>query len=486
MKRIKNKKENKGIIRLMNKTRIYLLYLLIPSLFLSYYPIISLGSSDAMNYELSLPLVLLTLFTIVSFPSIYQFIPTITKSKTRYFFLATLLFPLYSSLSILWSPNSSRAILTSGIIWCLYFSVVSIIDLLSQKTPNVQEKKKLCHKIFIISSVIICIICWLQCLLDVLGIDRDITLLCLGCTYKSFGFPHPSGFAIEPQFMGNLLLAPTIYILYICNKTEQNVKKQNILLLLFSTTLFLTFSRGAIFAFVISATVLYLALFIKKISTKKSIISSLGITIVSFFLCLFSQGILSAISPTNDTFLSGITKSINQLSLGTIDIREKTNSSVPTSFQENTEDQENISVFDGYVEESTDVRLNLNASALSASLDSLTSFLFGYGLGSAGTILANKGLTTQPKEIVQNEYLSLLLEVGIIGLLFFVYIIVVLFITIKKSLKDFPLERFSIESLLLAFLFTLLFFSGLPNALHLYLFPIFILFLFPKHESIID
>ena len=473
----------------MNKIRTFLFYLLIPSLFLSYYPIISLGSSNAMNYELSLPLILLVLFTIVSFPSIYQRALVIAKSKTRYLFVATLLFPLYSSLSIIWSPNSSRAILTSGIIWCLYFSVASIVDLLSRKTPSIQEKKNLCHKIFLASSVVICIICWLQCLLDVLGVDRSVTLLCLGCTYKSFGFPHPSGFAIEPQFMGNLLLAPTIYILYICNKTEQNVKKQNkLLLLLFSTTLFLTFSRGAIYAFSIGVIVMLSILFVKKISTKKSIISSLGIIIASFLLCLLSQGFLSAISPTNDTFSSGIAKSINQLSLGLIEIRPRfgpIEKDINNS-EEDISNPENISVFDGYVEESTDVRLSLNASALSTSLDSPANFLFGYGLGSAGTVLANKSLTAHPKEIVQNEYLSLLLELGIIGLLFFVYIIVVLFITIKKSLNDYSLERLSIDSLLLAFLFTLLFFSGLPNALHLYLFPIFILFLFPKHKPIID
>ena len=50
-------------------------------------------------------------------------------------------------------------------------------------------------------------------------------------------------------------------------------------------------------------------------------------------------------------------------------------------------------------------------------------YLFGYGLGSAGTVLKEKGKTDSSKEIVQNEYLSLLLETGIVGLLLFLAVI---------------------------------------------------------------
>ncbi len=61
------------------------------------------------------------------------------------------------------------------------------------------------------------------------------------------------------------------------------------------------------------------------------------------------------------------------------------------------------------------------------------------------------------KEIVQNEYASVLLELGLVGYLF-------LFLTLLPFIKK-------LSSLELSYLLTLFFFSGLPNAFHVYLFP---------------
>ena len=456
-----------------------------------------------MNFELSLPLIWLFLFSLLSLKDFYLYLKSLPKtlkslsfSKVPTFFFSVFLFSLYFSLSILWSPNKLRGILTAGILWCILISLLGVVSLF--KSGSI--KTSLLKKIFLLSSVFVCLICWLQCFLDVFGVPRETTLLCLGCTSRIFGFPHPSGFAIEPQFMGNLLLAPTFYALYLF-LTEQNLKNRTLkslptLLFLFSSTLFLTFSRGAIYAFGVGFLFFVGYNLIKKLISLKSLLRPTALLVLAFLFTLSFQGIFSELSSTNDTFSSGVAKSLNQLSLGLIDFREKPlDSETPDSVsteesaeeptektdlpEDNTspEETENLSVFDGYVAESTNFRLSLNVSALSASLDSPLNFFFGYGLGSAGTVLYEKSFTSHPKEIVQNEYFSLLLETGLLGILLFLLVIVVFFTTIIKTSPT-PLAKPFLFSLTLAYLITLSFFSGFPNALHLYLLPPLFLFSF--------
>lgn len=475
----------------MKRIKNFLFYSFPAVLFFSYYPLLSLGSNASMNFEFSLPLIWLFCFALLSLKDFYDFLISLKSKKSPWILKLALLFPLYLSLSIVWSPNPLRAVLTSGIVWCIFISLAGFCSILKSKNLNLSLLKK----VFLVSASLVCLFCWLQCFLDVFGVSRETTLLCLGCTSRIFGFPHPSGFAIEPQFMGNLLLAPTLYSIYLYTKTEQKVKKPNeksipFLLLLFSSTLFLTFSRGAIYAFAVGLAVFLVVSLVKKLFPLSVALKTLALTLVAFLFALTAQGIFSELSSTNDTFSSGVAKSLNQLSLGIIDFRttkiqspEDTTeesvaeSSVASSDDENPENPENFSVFDGYVEESTNFRLDLNAYALSASLDSPANFLFGYGLGSAGTVMFEKGFTSSPKEIVQNEYFSLLLETGLLGLLLFFAVLILFFYETKKSLGV-SLEGIFLASLSVAFLITLSFFSGLPNALHLYLLPPLFLFSF--------
>jgi hypothetical protein len=182
------------------------------------------------------------------------------------------------------------------------------------------------------------------------------------------------------------------------------------------------------------------------------------------------QGVFSALSPTNSTFLGGVEKSISQMTLGKINLNleEKTSPETPT------EDSEEAvaPVFDGYVEESTNVRIALNQIALELAPRTSTSLLFGYGLGSAGEVMYRERKTSSAYEIIQNEPLSLLLETGLVGLLLMLCSLIAI---LRLIVKNFPLnEQYFLFSLLASFALSLFFFSGLPNALHLYLFPVFL------------
>lgn len=539
-------------MNLLRKVYFCLVYLLPAVLFFSYYPLLSLGSDTTMNFEFSLPLIWLLLFAPVALLNLFfaaktssktQNLPTLLRRQLpgitdRKFFLFAL-FPLYATLSIFWSANPTRTILTAGVLWLTFLAVFAILWVTPLLQPQPNFRKTLLYMI-IISTGIVCLFCWLQCILDLAELPRTTTLLCPGCTYRTFGFPHPSGFAIEPQFMGNLLLAPTLLVLFLLvyrSRAESFNLSTPLLIvsaLLFSATLFVTMSRGAIYAYLVALFIFFLFALFQRQKWHLVII----IPLTTFLISLLAQGAFAALSPTSDTFFSGTAKVIHQMSLGLIDLRstqsvekpvenpqtteqnisestsedskndqwsENSSKNAPETDQQ-SESTQNESMFDGYVAASTNVRLGLNEVALATwytdpdregasctDVDprtdvclwsgpvSLPRMLFGVGLGGAGVAMSRafpEHELALPNAIVQNEAVSLLLETGLIGILL---VLLALFLAFRPR-SDFWLSPALplLLPLIVAYLITLNFFSGLPNALQIYLMPPLLFYLFQK------
>ena len=429
-----------------------LLYILPAVLYFSYYPLISFGTNESMYFELNLPLIWLAVFDVTALVLIIKRKKVAEVfSKWQYF-----VFPIFASLSLLWSANRVRGILTVGVVWMIFFAALSFY-LLREEVAEKKFWQKL-WKFFIGSSLVVVGWCVLQCILDLVGVPRDYSLMCEGCVSTTFGFPHPNGFAIEPQFMGNLLLAPTIMTGLFMLKNHS--KKTMILFFVFLCGLFLTFSRGAIYALAV-AMIFYTVMQIVKTRRLKAMLLW-PVIILAFIFTLNLQGIMAAVSPTSDTYMSGVAKVLNHLSLGIIDVRPKDNNSAGAM----TLDESNDSTFDGYVEDSTNIRMQLTGAAFKTWAKDSTTILFGVGVGGAGQAMYDAGNTDWPKEIVQNEYVSLLLETGLVGTMILVLTGVMIFNSLKKS-KHFEL----ISTVLVGYGITLLFFAGLPNVIHLYVIP---------------
>ena len=484
------------------KIRIFLLSLLPVSLFFSYYPLITLGEATTLNLELSIPLIILFLFAVFSIPTVFCCLrKTLSDSqKSRHFSLIfPLIFIIYLSLSLIWTKNFLRGFLTTGIVFCIAISVISMLDL--YKTQKCcKNYNTFLLKLYLCSTATICLFCWTQCILDVLGINREATLLCLGCTSETFGFPRPSGFAIEPQFMGNLLLLPSLLSLYFLIKPEKSPfsKKISVFLsIIIIFTLFLTFSRGAIYSFVVAFFVL-ICLEPKKPRTR--LILPIFVSIFAFSLSLLSQGLMSELSPYNSTFLSGISSSISQLSLGLIELptpvkpvenpvensqpaqetSQNPTPEPPTPEESPENSAPDSPIFDGYVEESTNTRLMLSSLAWKSWTSSPVSLLFGYGIGSSGVVI-NEFFPdlVDNKEIIQNEPLAIALELGLVGI---ILVLICLYFALKrlKSSPNFPLYL----AIIIAFFVSLMFFSGLPNALHIYLLPPLVFLCLEQQKSV--
>ena len=165
---------------------------------------------------------------------------------------------------------------------------------------------------------------------------------------------------------------------------------------------------------------------------------------------LLLQGIWAEISPTNENFAQGIQRSVHQITLGKIDIREK------------VESEGDKSTFSGYIEESTDIRLNLNEIAMGAW--GHNNIWTGVGIGGAGVAINEYDNQLSSREIIQNEYVNLLVELGIIGVVLFM----IFTIYIIKSMKNIK-GGILLIPIIIAYLVTLCFFSGFPNVLHIYL-----------------
>lgn len=456
----------------MRKLYKYFLYLLPLVLCFSYFPVISLGENETMYFELSLPLIWLVLFDVLSLIMICKKYRKQLFSKV-FGSILWWLFPLFATLSVCWSLNPLRGFLTVGVVWALFFAVISFFELRENLDTDFW---KIFWRWFFGSALFVCLWCVIQCILDVSGVPQETSLLCDGCVYQMFGFPHPNGFAIEPQFMGNLLIAPILVSVYFYIKDYN--KKYLLLFLIFAFTLFLTFSRGAIYATVVGLIFLFsfAVARAKKPDVKKvffNTLKTLGVFVISFVFALNLQGVFSVVSPTSDTYADGVAKVLNHLSLGVVDIRGG-ESEGPEGSSEPVDDEpvENPSgpvensakeeaAFGGYVPESTDTRVRLFKAAIEIWKKDFKTAAVGVGIGGAGQALYNNGLSPAPREIVQNEYASILLETGIIGVSLFVLLVVM---AIKVALKNRATAGL-VLGLMVAYGVTLIFFSGLVNAL---------------------
>ena len=265
--------------------------------------------------------------------------------------------------------------------------------------------------------------------------------------------------------MGSLLLAP-LFLAY-NSLLENNSKKSQgtlvTIILIIETTLFFTFSRGAIFAALIG---LIFLIFANKSLKKAGKI--LLLTLNSFIFTLILQGSLAVIGPTSTSFEKTADTVVSQLSLGRIALESPEAQS--TQSNDVFTEPEISPNFDGYVAESTNRRLELAFFATKIATENPKNTLFGTGLGSAGKEMYTHFPERQghEKEIVQNEYLEIFLELGLFGIIS----LALSLITFLKLEKIRLIKNPYLLAILLVFAITLLFFSGLPNALHIYLLPV--------------
>lgn len=338
--------------------------------FFSYHPVLSLGKGDfGTNYEFSLIQIHLMLLVLAHLPQIWHSRQSLVKNRSV---LLLLVFALYNTLTLLWTPNTPRGLLTAGVIWLLFGVFLSILS-----NKNLPKLKAALLRIFVGGAVGICLFAIYQFIAGITDL-AEATLLCAGCTADQFGFVRPNAFAIEPQFLGSLLIAPILLVTHQIIVTK-NPKKLYAIAGLLSLVMFLTLSRGAIMALIFGIATLLIVHY--KHAKKYTLV--VFVFFLSFIGSLLAQGLATEFNPrVSDSFSQGVTKSLNQLSLGIVDLRSYSSPSQPSP--EPSPGQPPKAVFDGYIERSTNERLDGSCLALNTWSSSASRILFGVGLGGTG------------------------------------------------------------------------------------------------------
>lgn len=425
-------------------------------LWFAYWPVIRLGGNSTMNFELSLALIYCVVLALAGLSLIWRSRDVLARSPIA---LLSGVFILWSATTIIWSDNPLRGVLSVGIAGVLWLVLLAVLA----DRKRVQKLAPALTKLLLLATMIICAFELVQFVGGIWLSRREPLLLCLGCSAVQFGFVRPNVFAIEPQFLGNMLLLPTLILtrrLIIKRWSRQNV----LIFMVALSGLFLTMSRGAIYAFVIGAVVL--AIVYNK--QWRRLLSGIGLTVAVFVIALVMQGFAAALNPhLTESFGGAIAKVVSQLSLGVINLDKPSKSNV--NADANVPEQATAKAsneakprYDGYVAESTDVRTNFSKVALSVWRSNPRNMLIGVGVGGAGAAMARYEHSDWSKEIVQNEFVEVLMERGVIGLGLLLLLIGIIVYVLWRS------HNVWAWAILIAYLVQYCFFSGLPNALHVY------------------
>jgi len=232
---------------------------------------------------------------------------------------------------------------------------------------------------------------------DIVGLPRSITLLKEGYTKAIFGFPRIQAFSMEPLYFANYLLIPIcIGIALIFNRVEPLKRWLFIgLVALLLINFVLTVSRGGYLGLVGSFVVLGIFLFRKIFTWRNVLIGVLTIGIVGY-------GVAFALSKGN--------------------------------YQATNEFIAHVMVTDFKNSESVQGRLLTYRRAYNAYK---WYPVFGIGIGNYGPFAKFYPPQAPPKgwDIVNNQYIELLAETGLVGTIFFGFLILVLTLRTFIALK---------------------------------------------------
>jgi hypothetical protein len=414
------------------------------------------GSFSGENLDLSIILVYLVVLVLINIPAIWNARRILLKNKTVW--LGGLIC-LWASLTILWGMNLFKGVMIAGVLWLILGAFLTFLS-----NAKIHKLLPSLFRIFILSAVLWTIFGIVQVVLNATGVYYTGLWLCEGCRAEMFGFARATGAFIEPQFFGGILAMAALLILGVWVSAKDRAKwlfsKNWINMLVLGLLVFglvLTLSRGAIFGFTLGCAVLI----VLNWRRWRKILIGAGTTLFAVVACILAQGGLAAMNPNVEiSVYRAISTSLNQLSLGVINLPANEEKTVEVS----SESQGPI--FDGYVEESTGIRTMLSRLAWESWTANSKNFLVGIGTGSTGFYFHEHFPEREGRsgtgEIVQNQYLENVLEWGLVGGILTVAGVLILFIkTWSKKTAFWPV--------IICILITICFFSGYPNALHIYL-----------------
>jgi hypothetical protein len=420
-----------------------LVVLFVCSIF-SYIPVVRMGTLSHMNVDISLLYIALLATSVLGLPLILRHTSLLLSHKAWKWLVAL---QLYLSLSVIWSVNPVRGSVVAGFGWLLVIAASLVVV----HKKQLQAYKKQLQRLLAWMTAALCAVGLWQLIGDALHLPTLLTLLPDAYRGGVFGFARPTGFALEPQFFGSLLLIPLGYYLWrVAGKNSRNYEWWAFFGT--STLLVLTISRGALLATAICVLLGFVLLRPSSVRSTKI----LGL-LVAASCCAFvfigmaaavRAGSASAVYPT----LRGVAE---QLSLGTLQLPAPATSAPTPPVAASP-----IQPTSTYAVESTNSRLRMSDTALDMWRQHP---LFGVGIGGFGAAAHQYNSSLSPSSVVNNFYLELLAETGVVGAGLLAVFLATLYSLLIRRRVWLPVI------ILTPLLVQWCFFSGNANVVHLWL-----------------
>lgn len=324
----------------------------------------------------------------------------------RAFFRANTLY-LFMIMFIIWIAILMPASINFG--YALNYFVFNLFVVLLAISISLILKKDYLKPIIIATLIIATLIsafCIYQYIGDVMGLSVNLTGLTALYTKSTFGFPRIQGFSYEPLQLASYMLFP-FSIVMVLSLVKNKIMKSSVSLILlvsYSFIIFLTLSRGGIYALVLVTIIAIFSAALKKYSHLRQIAPTVMAVALGFMLSL--------------VFVNFIKKS-------------------PSSF---TNGKQGASAYVEHAMNITSDRGDTRARSRKIALDVLGSDLrtniLGIGPGQYSAYVQSR-LYNAESPYLNNLTLSLYLETGIVGLLLVVIIFVgIVGASAKIALQD--------------------------------------------------
>ncbi len=290
--------------------------------------------------------------------------------------------------------------LTRSIIVLVFIIFTILLSVLAVNMVDSKENLKKIILVLFLSSFVAGVFGLFQFGGDVIGLPQSLTLLKEGYTSKVFGFPRIQAFSMEPLYFANLLLIPIFLAFAFFFNRAEPIKRWWLvgLLAILLVNFILTVSRGGYLGFIIAFLVLGILLFKKVFTWRNILIGVATIMVVGY-------GVAFALS-------KGDYRATNEF-IGHVMLKD-------------------ISAG-----ESIEGRLVTFERALTAYRQNP---VFGVGIGNYGPWTKGYPMVRPEKgwDIVNNQYIELMAETGLVGTIAFGFLLLVL---IVRSLVAFKITQ---------------------------------------------
>lgn len=418
-------------------------------LFFNYLPLFQFGSFSGVNLDVSLLYIVSAITIGLSIPLLWLNRVRIMQQPALVLFF---LFVVISFTSLIWSENQFRGLVTGSFT----LLVVTLSSLIYLHIKTLDMHKRIIIRIITVSAILSGALALFQILAEAIGIPTSISLLSSMYTSETFGVARPTGFSLEPQFFGSLLIVPLLWsINLILHKKTSNW--WYVAAIALTTLLLLTLSRGALLAGMVGIGVLVAT---GGSTSRKQLLQVLLIMSISLFSAASIIFAAASINMKNSVSgyeaLSGV---VSQLSLGKLSLPSDDTTTAPSSTVPMPPIEGNQPV---YVPSSTDSRLSMASRAVQLWTRDVGTFMFGVGSGSFGSSTHSIDSAVSEESVVNNTYLEVASETGLIGLLLFVSGLIL------SAASAIRYRQWLLLSAIIAFSIQWLFFSGSANVIHVW------------------